>query len=1042
MSKYKVGDKVIKIGTVEHGVVIDIKSTRRGNIYVVQFGNTTSDEFETKLKADQVIYDPFDRCAAGIFGSYNEYAKKNTSFKISTSNNSTISSLKSSKTLFRAYQFKPLLKFLNSPNRRLLIADEVGLGKTIEAGHIMLELKARRELSNVLIVCPKSLQNKWREELANKFGLKFKIYDTQKDLLRDMKEQRVSIHAIINYEKIREVQTKSKDNTEPNNIVDYLKEHNFNFSLVLCDEAHRMRNSGRQTYKGARIITSRADAVIFLTATPVMIRYEDLYNLMHLLDNTRFYNYQIFENRLQENRPFIEALSGINNHKPFDFISRELENSSINIGFTINKREYRFESTADKVFSENATYQEIQRMLHDEDTPKARVRLQGLISSMSMMNNIFSRTRKREVIKDLSQAERVPHLCKVKLNPKEREEFEKVIEEYYDDNSYTDYWGEEHLTQGGALGLVQKKRQVASSVFAYLNSEDSLNRGIDEFEDCTDAKFDELIRIINQVFENGTKKIIVFALFRRTLKYLQIRLKKRGYGALMIHGQIHNRSEILDDFKNNSDAHILLSSEVGSEGLDMQFCNSMVNYDLPWNPMVVEQRIGRIDRFGQKSPKVNIYNIIVEDSIQEDIYIRLLERIGIFKSAIGDMEAILDAPFTKGSKITIQDVYNSLEKELYTTQLTKEEKYRKIKDIEIAIANEKETIERLDEGLNNALTNDAYFKEQISRIQNNNAYVTEKELCNYLVMAIKQKLPTCTLHQVEEHIYELQLPLSNPKLLQNFLYENQPLDEEATAAFNMFRRDIEGQTSIRITFDQDTAYSNSKIYFLNLYHPIIQACHNYFLSQEDKSSTSFCYALTEDKQLDKEKLYYLIIYKVRVANKVHGVPKFTETLLPILYDINYRKVVEDEDLVGHIFSRSQIDGKECNALNDGMDMELIQDMRFDFTEAVENIIEKRKNELLLQITGDNQRTAHQTKDYYHCRIDNLRQNINAWKVEVEWLMFSDEKRANQMLRLIHMTEENIRRLESERDTRLKQLEESTHIDISKSIVSLNLVNII
>ena len=621
-------------------------------------------------------------------------------------------------------------------------------------------------------------------------------------------------------------------------------------------------------------------------------------------------------------------------------------------------------------------------------------------------------------------------------------EFEKVIEEYYDDNSYTDYWGEEHLTQGGALGLVQKKRQVASSVFAYLNSEESLNRGIDEYQDYSDAKFDALIRIITQVFFFFSKKIIVFALFRRTLKYLQIRLKKRGYGALMIHGQIHNRSEILDDFKNNPDAHILLSSEVGSEGLDMQFCNSMVNYDLPWNPMVVEQRIGRIDRFGQKSPKVNIYNIIVEDSIQEDIYIRLLERIGIFKSAIGDMEAILDAPFTKGSKITIQDVYNSLEKELYTTQLTKEEKYRKIKDIEIAIANEKETIERLDEGLNNALTNDAYFKEQISRIQNNNAYVTEKELCNYLVMAIKQKLPTCTLNQLDEHIYELQLPLSNPKLLQNFLYENQPLDEEAAAAFNMFRRDIEGQTSIRITFDQDTAYTNSKVYFLNLYHPIIQACHQYYLSQEDKSSTSFCYALTEDEQLEKDKLYYLIIYKVRVANKVHGVPKFTETLLPILYDINNRKVVKDEDLVEHIFSRSQIDGKECNALNEGMNMELIQDMRFDFTEAVDNIIDKRKNELLLQIVGDNQRTVHQTKDYYRCRIDNLQQNINAWKVEVEWLMASDEKRANQMLRLIHMTEENIRRLESERDTRLEQLEESTLIDISKSIVSLNLVNII
>ena len=89
----------------------------------------------------------------------------------------------------------------------------------------------------------------------------------------------------------------------------------------------------------------------------------------------------------------------------------------------------------------------------------------------------------------------------------------------------------------------------------------------------------------------------------------------------MIHGDVSNRQTVIDQFHYNDNIDILLSSEVGSEGLDMQFCNSMVNYDLPWNPMVVEQRIGRIDRFGQESPIVHIYNMIVKGSIQEDIYI-------------------------------------------------------------------------------------------------------------------------------------------------------------------------------------------------------------------------------------------------------------------------------------------------------------------------------------------------------------------------------------------------------------------------------------
>ena len=176
MSKYTIGDKVVNINSERHGIIIDVIPARRGRqLYKVSWENNITDEFEENLMPDCDISDPFERCMSGIFGSYSEYSKKNTTFKIRNSNNSTISSLKASKTLFRAYQFKPLLKFLNSPNRRLLIADEVGLGKTIEAGHIMLELKARRELNHVLIVCPKSLQQKWKDELAFKFGLQFKI---------------------------------------------------------------------------------------------------------------------------------------------------------------------------------------------------------------------------------------------------------------------------------------------------------------------------------------------------------------------------------------------------------------------------------------------------------------------------------------------------------------------------------------------------------------------------------------------------------------------------------------------------------------------------------------------------------------------------------------------------------------------------------------------------------------------------------------------------------------------------------------------------
>lgn len=1049
MGKYNIGNKVIKADSEGHGTIIEVMPPRRGRqLYKVSWGSLVTDELEVNLLPDCDISDPFERCMSGIFGSYSEYSKKNTTFKIRSSNNNTISSLKASKTLFRAYQFKPLLKFLNSPNRRLLVADEVGLGKTIEAGHIMLELKARRELNHVLIVCPKSLQRKWKDELAFKFGLQFKIYESQKDLLADMQEHRVAVHAIINYEKIRMKRQKSKDDKKtkdemPKNIVEFLSQNDFHFSLVLCDEAHKMRNRETQTYKGAEIIMSQANAAVFLTATPVMISTENLYNLLHLLDNTRYYNYQIFDNRLQENRPFVDALTDLNHHVPLPVIAKNLNEAEILTRFFSDEVEiFSHQTTVGKAFADDAMYQEIIQMLNGEDNSKNRARLQYLISSMSMMNNIFSRTRKREVTTDMSQAERKPHMRKVVLTEEERIEFDRVIEEYKDDNSYTDYLGEEVLTQGGALGLVQKKRQVASSVYAYLNTENNLDKGIDEYADYTDAKFEELLRIIDEVFRHGTKKIVIFALFRKTLKYLQIRFKQRGFGTLMIHGMVENRIDILDEFKNNPNAHILLSSEVGSEGLDMQFCNSMVNYDLPWNPMVVEQRIGRIDRFGQKSPTVNIYNVIVADSIQEDIYIRLLDRIGIFRGTIGDMEAILDAPLERGGSVTIQDVYNKLEKELYTSRLTEDEKRRKIAEIELAIANEKESIKHLEEGLDNALTNDAYFKDEINRIQNNNAYVTEIELRNYLESAIRQELTTCSLVKVEKDIYELQLPLSNPRILLNFLAQNQPNGEENATMFRQFRNEIEDKQAIRMTFNQQVAYDNSKLLFMNIYNPIIQACLNYFRKHDDESKTSFCYALSSDDILKKDTAYYMVVYQMSITRKVLGVPKRTDSLLPLLYSVDEQRVITEETMIDRIFSRSQTEGMEHNASNRDIDPEMLQDMRYDFAEEITGQKATRMAEIRLQVESDRQRNEKQTNEYYASMIDNLRRFVRGWESDIEMLFNVDEKRVQQLQGAIRLAQARIQQIEKDKEDRLDQIREASQIEIGESIVSLNLINII
>ena len=165
--------------------------------------------------------------------------------------------------------------------------------------------------------------------------------------------------------------------------------------------------------------------------------------------------------------------------------------------------------------------------------------------------------------------------------------------------------------------------------------------------DTYDPKLEALLTIVHDKQKLPNNKLLLFSSFRHTLFYLLERLKQENIRVALIHGDTpdEDRRNLRDRFsrpKDDSEAlDMLLSSEVGCEGLDYQFCDCLVNYDLPWNPMRIEQRIGRIDRYGQKSETVAIYNLITPGTVDADIYERCLLRIGIFHQAVGGSEEIL-----------------------------------------------------------------------------------------------------------------------------------------------------------------------------------------------------------------------------------------------------------------------------------------------------------------------------------------------------------------------------------------------------------------
>ncbi len=1051
MALYSQGDKVIQVNTKDKGIIVAIGPCGRGGrqLYKVSYNGNEQDELEGNLMADCDMSDPFERCRHNIYGSFIEFTKINTTFKIKNSNVSTVSSLKASRTLFRAYQFKPLLKFLNSDNKRILVADEVGLGKTIEAGHIMLELKARNEFRNALVICPISLQNKWKSELQEKFGLTFTIVESVKQLIQMLSDHDGSTRAIINYDKIRSKKSSDKDAEEQNVLLRFLEGSNKRFSFILCDEAHKMRNDNTQTYKGAEKLIESADSVVFLTATPIMINEHNLFNLLHLLDSQVYSNYSIFEQGLRVNAPFIRALSELTTKKSLHAIAADLMNSEVTIRQEINERIYMETHVLSEHFKEFPIFRRIiERMTQEEDSLTLRSQLQYDIMSMSQMNQVFSRTRKREVTTDWSQAERHPYPCIIPLYKDEQIEFDKVIENYIDDNSYTDWYGEQHLTQGGALGLVQKKRQVASSVYAYMNDYDRLVAGHDEYADKPDAKVDELLKIISKVFENGTNKIIVFGLFKKTLYYLAIRLRKAGYQSVMIHGDIQDRQSILDEFRINPNIQIMLSSEVGSEGLDMQFCNTMVNYDLPWNPMVVEQRIGRIDRFGQESPIVHIYNMIVKDSIQEDIYLRLLERIGIFHESIGEMEAILDPdiegdPSKRGQ--SLQQLYSGMEKEFFCKCLSRQERQKKIDEIARAYINEKENLKKIEEGLTNALTNDAYFRNEINRILNNNAYVTEVELKSYIEMLIKEHLSTCHLTDVGSGIYALELPKSNTRVLREFLLQYMPSGDENYSLFKHFINTIDDEQSIEITFDQEVAYKKRNVIFVNMYNPIIQAALLFFDQQGNNHECTFRFDVkSSDMGLGvKPGKYFLAVYQVETSKIIFGTKKVTKTLHPILYDIQANQIIDNEELTASFFGKAQIKG-EYQRYDEtaGIDASLITDMRLDLADAIDAYRNEYVNELRLQADNSILMARQQTEAYFKYRINNIKTAvINAEKRLQIATYMQDDKEIRYAEANLRLQTNNLRGLERQLEEELQRISQDHHLEVRTRLLTINYINV-
>ena len=470
---------------------------------------------------------------------------------------------------------------------RGMFCDEVGLGKTIEAGLVLKEYLARNVIQRIMVVTPAALVEQWREELAVKFGLPDFVTtaDAAFRAAGNTAWERFPL-LIASLATARRIDNRTSIANIP-------------YDLIIVDEAHHLKNRNSASWKFVNQLQRKY--ILLLTATPVENDLDELYNLITLL-------------------------------KP---------------GQLKTPREFRKQFVAQG----------------DSRLPKNRGRLRELLG------DVMVRHTRSQV--NLKLPARQANTIRLNLSPKE-EAFYQAVSNYVRSALAAGSGAKDKLDMGeltpssetefkeGAIRQVDRfalltlQREIGSSpqsaeptlrTLAARTATDKNRRRLLELANQSEqietwAKADALEKLLKNLLHDPAEKVIVFTHFRRTLARLAERLQHLGLDFVTYHGDMDTASKNLAISGFEQHAQVLLSTEAAGEGRNLQFCRNMVNFDIPWNPMRIEQRVGRIHRVGQ-TREVRIYNLAAGGTVEDYLLKILDQKLNMFELVIGEMDMIL-----------------------------------------------------------------------------------------------------------------------------------------------------------------------------------------------------------------------------------------------------------------------------------------------------------------------------------------------------------------------------------------------------------------
>lgn len=772
-----------------------------------------------------------------------------TAYQLKYPASTSLYSLNAARIDFVPYQFRPALKMIRSDVPRLMIADSVGVGKTIEAGLILKEMQARNDVGNVLIICPKPLvaERKWELEMK-RFdedfipidGPSFRqiIADIERDgVWPDRYNRAIIPYSLLGKEALFGTGQKNRVRSSRTaaGLIDLSPAPHFD--MVIVDEAHHIRNSGTQTYAAVKYFCDHADAVIFLTATPLQTGDHDLFTLLNVLRPDVILDEETFRMMARPN-PLINKAVHVIRAEASDWTNVAMSYLA----------EAALTQWGQAVIEPNPTYQSVIKMLSQKELSREdRIQLISDVESLHSFSGMINRTRRQD-IQDFCV--RRSFTCETNFTPNQRELHDELLA--FEENALS------LLHESSSIRFMMStiKRQAASCIFglapfiraiinrrlsqiwddpeadaddmildnASYNAFNAAAKHLLELADSLpedDPKLESLLAIVNDKQKQQNNKIILFSTFKHTLAYIRERLIKTGLRIAQVDGSVKDeeryilRSRFELDRNDKDSIDIMLFTEVGSEGLDYQFCNTMINYDLPWNPMRIEQRIGRIDRRGQKSDVVSIYNMITSDTVDAEIYHRCLLRINIFEDSIGECSEILG------------EINSEIQNIIFDPSLTSEEKKLKLErmaDNEIRRIQEMRRLEEEEKQLFGFNLTEYTMSRDIQEAEN--PWITSDAI-QFLVEEYLRKI-------IREGSFLLgEGPLKTLRLsadARHILLEDL---KKLPTSRSVVRRNWEAylkssKPNCVVTFDSLCAQQNRNAFFITNIHPLAKQAAEYF----------------------------------------------------------------------------------------------------------------------------------------------------------------------------------------------------------------------